>query len=603
MIRILDKNTADKIAAGEVVDRPVSTVKELVENSIDAGASSVIVEIKNGGKTYIRVTDDGSGIDSSEVEKAFMRHATSKIINADDLDHIETLGFRGEALASIAAVSRVELITKTKEEKAGTKLEIAGGRVTGKTGIGCADGTTVVVRDLFYNTPARLKFMKSDAAESGLITDLVQHIALCFPSLKVRMINNGNILFSTQGRGDRLNTIMTLTSRKTAESLIPVSAGSEDISVEGYVSGPGESRPSRRGQIFFVNGRSVKSKVIEKAVNSAYKERLFEGRHPIAYIFLTIKPSLVDVNVHPNKREVKFHNDKSVEQFISSAVADALTEKSAVPELRPRETAHEKQKSMRTNVSGGGKHSFSSKNTAPASSAGEDFGFDEQVDIKNILSTFKKEAETAREDVETFRSDRESRPESEGPFDFRELDYRGVIFGTYILATDDDYLYFLDQHAAHERVNFEKLKDQFERTEKHKQQIMIPITVSAGFREENWIGPLSEMGFDIEEFGPDTYAVRSIPLFMDISEAELFVNDYIDSISDDTDFESRDVVLSIASKACKASVKAHDTLKEEEIQGLINDLAACENPYSCPHGRPTFIRIGKYDIERRFKRK
>lgn len=603
MIRILDKNTADKIAAGEVVDRPVSIVKELVENSIDAGASSVIVEIKNGGKTYIRVTDDGSGIDSSEVEKAFMRHATSKIINADDLDHIETLGFRGEALASIAAVSRVELITKTKEEKAGTKLEISGGLVTGKTGIGCADGTTVVVRDLFYNTPARLKFMKSDAAESGLITDLVQHIALCFPSLKVRMINNGNILFSTQGRGDRLNTIMTLTSRKTAESLIPVSAESEDISVEGYVSGPGESRATRRGQIFFVNGRSVKSKVIEKAVSSAYKERLFEGRHPVAYIFLSIKPSLVDVNVHPNKREVKFHDDRSVEQFISNAVAEALAEKSAVPELRPRERAVAEPKSSNAGASEGRKSPFSSKNTASASSPDGDFGFEEQVDIKNILSTFKKEAETAREDVETFRSYRESRPESEGPFDFRELDYRGVIFGTYILATDDDYLYFLDQHAAHERVNFEKLRNQFNSAEKHKQQIMIPLTVSAGFREENWIGPLSEMGFDIEEFGPDTYAVRAIPLFMDISEAEIFVNDYLDSISDDTDFESRDVVLSIASKACRASVKAHDTLKDEEIRGLINDLAACDNPYSCPHGRPTFIRIGKYDIERRFKRK
>ncbi|MEE3363048.1 MAG: hypothetical protein VZQ84_05765, partial [Anaerovoracaceae bacterium] len=305
----------------------------------------------------------------------------------------------------------------------------------------------------------------------------------------------------------------------------------------------------------------------------------------------------------PNKREVKFNDDRSVMQFISNAIAEALREKSAVPQLRPRERQgrdasgiNTEQRKTRVQTSG-------HENSAGTSSFSSGFGDFEQVEIKNILSTFKKETETAKEDVEKFAAARREENENSGPFDFRDLDYRGVIFGTYILATDDDFLYLLDQHAAHERVNFEKLRDQFESAEKHKQEILTPFTVSAGFREDNWTGPLMEMGFDIEEFGPDTYAVRAVPMFMDISEAELFVNDYIDSISDDTDFESRDVVLSLASKACKASVKARDALKDEEIRRLVDDLSACENPYSCPHGRPTFIRISRYDIERRFKRK
>jgi DNA mismatch repair protein MutL len=600
MIRILEKNVADKIAAGEVVDRPVSIVKELIENSIDAGAGSIIVEIRKGGKSYIRVTDDGSGIYSGEAELAFMRHATSKISAAEDLDSIETLGFRGEALASIAAVSRVELITKTENEKMGLKLCIEGGQITEKTGIGCPDGTTIVVRDLFYNTPARLKFIKTDSAESGLITDLVSHIALAYPDLRVRMINNDHILFATQGRGDRLNAIMTLTSREFGSKLIPLKAEGGGMEIEGYVSGPGESKSSRRGQIFFVNGRTVNSKIMEKAVSRAYRERLFDGRYPIVYLFLEVEPDKVDVNVHPNKKEVKFHDDAAVEDFICAAVTEVLKQKEAVPKLEKKQKPFTRQNSEK-NILNRQNENNENNIKNKTSRKPEIFEQPKQVDIKSVLSTYKEETSKITEEIEDFKTEID-KIQAE-PFDFRELDYRGSIFGTYILATDEEYLYLLDQHAAHERIYYEKLMDQFSASEKYKQEIMVPITVTSYMNDPDWMEPLGKMGFDIEEFGPNTYAVRAVPTFFGLTEAETFVNDYIDSVNEHTDFTSRDVISGIASRACKSAVKAHDMLKDEEIRRLIDDLAKCSNPYSCPHGRPTFIKIGKYDIERRFRRK
>ncbi len=595
MIKILDKNVVDKIAAGEVVDRPVSIIKELFENSIDAGSDSIVVEIKKGGKTYIRVSDNGSGISSDEAELAFTRHATSKITEAEDLDSIETLGFRGEALASIAAVSRVELITKTSEERIGLRMCAEGGEIMEKSGTGCPDGTTIVVRDLFYNIPARLKFLKTDSAESGLIIDFVTNMALAYPDLRVRMVNNDHILFATRGKGSRIDAITTLTSREFAKKLLPVSAEMDGMKIEGYVSGPGESRPSRRGQIYFVNGRTVSSKPMERGVSAAYSDRLFEGRHPVVYLFLTIGPDQVDVNVHPNKKEVKFHDDRAVQDLVETAIKEALTAKEAVPELKTKNEMFKKKEHCE-------KHEIHQNNIINKKAEKyKEASCQEKIDVKSILSTYREEDKIVAEEAEDLRSDIVS--EHAEKFDFRELDYRGVVFGTYIMATDDDYLYLLDQHAAHERVYYEKLRKQFLSAEKYKQEIMVPITVNADFSDNDWIGPLEDMGFSIEEFGPNTYAVRAIPSFFDLSEGECFVKDFIDSVNSGTDFKSRELMLRIASKACKSAVKAHDTLKKEEIDQLVSDLAECENPYSCPHGRPTFIRISKNDIERRFKRK
>ena len=303
MIRVLDKVVADKIAAGEVVERPLSVVKELVENAVDAGASAITIEIRNGGKAYLRVTDNGCGIPSEEVLLAFTRHATSKIVSDRDLERIQTLGFRGEALASIAAVSRTELLTKEAGSQLGKRVMIAGGTVLENTEAGCPDGTTVIVRDLFFNTPARLKFLKSDSTESSLIIDFVSRMALAYPEIRIRLINNGNILFSTNGKGDVRMNILTVYSREVADNLVPVHFEQEPIRVDGFVSQPGYSAPTKRNQIFFVNGRSVSSKVIEKGVNDAYRDRLFEGRHPAVFLFLQIAPEKLDVNIHPNKKK------------------------------------------------------------------------------------------------------------------------------------------------------------------------------------------------------------------------------------------------------------------------------------------------------------
>ena len=330
MIKVLDKNVADKIAAGEVIERPISIVKELVENALDAGADNLVVEIKNGGKTYIRVTDNGCGIPCEEVETAFLRHATSKIETASDLDAIDTLGFRGEALASIAAVTRTELVTKTADRKTGTRLVLHGGAVILKEQTGCPDGTTIVITDLFYNTPARLKFMKTDSAESGLIIDFISQMALAYKNVKFRLINNGKILFSTLGDGNRLNTILRVYNDVDARNMVPVSFKEDGIEIEGYISTPAFSKTTRGSQIFFVNGRVVSSKVIERGVTAGYKERLFEGRYPVTYLFLHVDPHTIDVNIHPNKREVRFDHETLVTDFISRAIRDALSTKDAV---------------------------------------------------------------------------------------------------------------------------------------------------------------------------------------------------------------------------------------------------------------------------------
>ena len=601
MIKLLGKTVSDKIAAGEVVEKPVSVVKELVENSIDAGASQLIVEIRKGGSEYIRVTDDGSGIDPDEAEMAFLRHATSKIENAEDLNALETLGFRGEALASIAAVSRMELITKTRERKTGIKVSMEGGVTVEKTPLGCPDGTTVVVRDLFYNTPARRKFMRSQASETSAVTDLMTRIALAYPDIKVRMISNENVLFATRGTGDRLEALVTVLGKQITGKLLPVYSENDSFRLEGYISGPGESRANRRNQVFFVNGRVVDSKVLEKGVDQAYKERLFEGRYPMTYLFLKVKPDTIDVNIHPTKQEIRFDDNESVSEFIKDAVKSALMTKEAIPAVE--------QERMHTvypvNQAAGG--------TAPdpktdASEREKVQDKTVQVDVKSLLSNIREEENLAKEkqeeyiaQVQTAAEDAEQKGRPEG-LDFSRLEIKGVIFSTYILAVLEDDFYMIDQHAAHERIFYEQLTERMENEVKFSQQVMIPVTFECRREDEEWMQPLKELGFEIENFGPYTYAARAIPEFFDMSQAEEFLLDYVDMLDDIKDFESRTLKDRLATRACKSAVKANDDLKPAEIKKLLEDLADCINPYSCPHGRPTFIKLTRYDIEKRFKR-
>lgn len=625
MIKLLSKSVADKIAAGEVVERPLSIVKELVENSIDAGSTSIIVEIKDGGKTYIRISDNGEGIEPDQCKLAFLRHATSKIEKAEDLDEIYTLGFRGEALASIAAVSRVEMITKRKEHKLGRKVLINGGEFLLDEGFGCPDGTTMIVQDLFYNTPARRKFLKSTNAESAAVTEFITQIALAYPEIKFRMIVNDRILFATNGKGDRLKTIGNLTSKVHTDKLIPFNIKNNGISVEGYVSGPGESKSSRKYQTFFVNGRVINSKVIEKGISQAYRERLFDGRYPICYLFINIPADTMDVNIHPNKREVRFHDDNIIVDVVRESIISALNSKEAVPEIEKKDNPFKFKDYTKVSESKTVEEPLQVSNTEikPTSTEIKPVlaekqiisdtkvkNIKESVDINSLLSNYETSVKTPdnvygnREIPKAEYVKEEIDPKR---FDFTKLEIVGQFFSTYIQLKDEEAIYFVDQHAAHERIYYEKILDQYNSDDKLRQQILLPITFDVTFadkeKEDNWLPPLNKMGFTVDEFGPLSYRVTEIPMFFSMGEAEDFLNDYIDNIGSYKDFTDTKTLDKIATKACKAAVKANDVLTKEEIEHLLKDMSNCKNPFSCPHGRPTFIKLTKSDMEKRFKRK
>ena len=603
MIKVLDKKIAERIAAGEVIERPVSIIKELVENAVDAGASSITCEIKNGGKSYIRVTDDGVGIPHDEVETAFLRHATSKIKDVKDLESIETLGFRGEALASIAAVSHTEIVTKTREEQIGTKVVINGGTIISNEKTGSPDGTTIVVTDLFFNTPARLKFMKSDSAESSQIIDLMSQVALCHKNIKFRLINNDKVLFSTLGDGNRMNTIIRIYPDIDPKNMVEMKTVDEGLALEGYISSPQFSKNTRGSQIFFVNGRVVNSKVMEKGVNLGYKERLFEGRYPVCYLFLNVDPSKLDVNIHPNKKEVRFDEEARIIEFISSSIVGSLATKSAVPNLSNSKSIKSEEVFKRA------LNTESSK----------------QVDIKYFLSnkinegsrtifaSGSKEKVALAEKVLAPQTLHESskieyidiyEPMLK-PFDFSELRVTGNVFDTYITAIDDVNFYLIDQHAAQERIFYEKLVKEYDNSEKVRQPLLTPLIINVDVKmsyDLTWIDALKNMGFTIDEFGTNTYRVTEVPMFMDLGEADLFIHDFIDQIASGEKLKNTVVINKLLMMSCKAAIKANDKLSHEEMVQLLKDLAKCINPYSCPHGRPTAIKLTKYELEKMFKR-
>ena len=669
----LPQQTADKIAAGEVIDRPLSIVKELVENSIDAGCTSIVVEIKNGGKSYIRVTDNGCGIISEEAELAFKRHATSKLRTVKDLDAIETLGFRGEALASIAAVSRTELLTKTADETAGTSISIEGGVTVSVSETGCPQGTTIIVRDLFFNTPARLKFLKKDNTESTLIIDFISKIALAYPDIRVRLINNGNTLFSTPGKGDRFNAIATIYDPHTAKKLIKIdSEGPNGLRLEGYISSPEETRANRKNQIFFVNGRYIQSRILELAISDGYREKLFEGRHPVVFLFLSIDPAYVDVNIHPNKREIRFDDDSVIRDFVTRAIKQGLKVQEAVPEIsfrKDRIGASSGKMSLGSISSEPKKTGFASpkqeqidirkilqdrrvqEESAPYNAAPARPAATVKVDDKNAavepavklaskpvgISVSKPETKTepkfvrpvasnqvkdsvatdnatVKADIKTESVVKEktpvfvptAEPSYSKPFEVSSIRPIGTLFATYILGCDDESFYMIDQHAAHERIFYEELTRQFYGELTACQPIMVPIKIETTHavknRQDEWMEFLNKVGFVIEEFGPKSYAVKEIPMYMDLSEAELFINDFFDSLDEPGAFRDQRRAEKIIMKACKSAIKANDALSTAEVNKLMADLAKTNNPFSCPHGRPTIIRMSKREVEALFKR-
>ncbi len=609
MIHVLEKHIADKIAAGEVIDRPVSIIKELVENSIDAGADQITVEIRNGGKTYIRVTDNGCGIDADDIETAFLRHATSKIDSVKDLDAIETLGFRGEALASICAVARVELVSKTSDAKMGRCVVAEGSEILHNEGIGCPDGTTITVRDLFYNVPARQKFLSSDNGETRRIIDMVSRIALAYGDIRFNLINAGKQVFITRGKGNVFDSIVSVYGNDIGRDLLPVESCNGDYILKGFVSAPSASANSRSRQIFCVNGRVISSKLLEKALDDAYKEKLFHGRFPIAFLFLYIPPHKLDVNIHPTKREIRFDDDFEILDFVTKAVRKALQVKESLPQVRSENIRQVREQEMPKQTLTNENPRFEPPNNKDESFAQKSMDFQknsEQVDIKNILSSLREEKSEEIRERNWAEEAIMGQERQAGPFDFRELNYLGSIFNTYIMACDAQSFYLIDQHAAHERIFYEKLRQQYESAEKSSQTLMLPLRFSVAAYlaqvESEWIDKILAMGYAIENFGNNTYIVREIPAFMEISEAEDFLNDLFKEFEDKPDFTDNKALDKIIMRSCKSAVKSGDRLEAAEIDALVKDLVNCQNPFSCPHGRPTFIRMTQYEIEKMFKR-
>ena len=611
MIRALPRELSDKIAAGEVVERPVSIVKELVENSLDAGATAVTCEIRKGGKDYIRVTDNGCGIPSGEVELAFMRYATSKIATEEDLNAIGTLGFRGEALASIAAVSRTELITRPAEQKTGTRIRIEGGICEEITEAACEDGTTIIVTDLFYNTPARRKFLKPDNAEASLISDYVSKMALAYPGVRFRLISNGTILYSTLGKGDLRSAILTLYSPQMAKGMVPIegqAASDGERSLAGFVSAPAYSRNNKRMQVFFVNGRWVKSKVMEDALEEAFSDKLFEGRHPAAFLFLEVDPHSVDVNIHPHKTEIKFYDERTVSDFMIRAIRSSLLKQEGVADVS----------SIARPLAAEEVPDFEDVQTA----APDPSEYTSIVDInllqetpqnertENLFARMREDSDRAslqvQEEIAPYGTPGQTEPKEEPRFLFSSLTIIGEAFATYIIAKDEDHVYMVDQHAAHERILYEEFLRIFRDAEAPSQPILAPILLQMGAVSKASVTErlelLRTLGYRVEEFGMGDVIIKEIPSCMGLQEAEDFA---IHILRQET-IKTADIQLTreeLTGNACKAAVKGGDSLDLQEMKELFIRLDRCENPFSCPHGRPTLIRFSQSDLERQFKRK
>ena len=646
MIRILDEFIADKIAAGEVIERPLSIVKELIENSIDAGSSQIVIEIKNGGKSYIRVTDNGSGIVSDEIELAFERHATGKISKLSDLDHISTLGFRGEALASITAISRITVYSKTADSELGTKLKMQGGTTVSIEKTGMNTGTTMVVEDVFYNTPARRKFMKSDAAEATVIIDMIQKIAIYYSHIAFRLINNKQTVIATPGTGDILTTIQSI--YPSYRQLIEIRGDY----VHGFISDPGSTKSNKRGQIFFVNGRYISSSTIEKGIVKGYGDRIFSG-HPICILFLEVNPETIDVNIHPNKKEIKFLHEEDIVKDIENAIKRVINSENTIPSamgLRSEGTSDTKASSA-VDITTSNAERFSSEIYQDNSLKSDEKST--QVDIKLFLASKTRVsditdiytpdglAESTQNYTDTdsvkggFEETNHNNNASNAynndvkindnvkddaiikkqiaikapniqTFDFDSLVYKGYLFDTYIIMQSTDIAYLIDQHAAHERIMYERFITMYNDSEHASQPMLMPFSIETSSdvyaAERFWMDDLARLGFDIDDFGNNTFIVRGIPTYMDRGEAEIFLHTYIEDTESRSDRGNTTVIDKLIMRSCKAAVKGNNKLSTMEIEELIEQLSNCVNPFSCPHGRPTFIRFTLSEISRAFKR-
>jgi DNA mismatch repair protein MutL len=664
IINELDKNTIDQIAAGEVVERPASVVKELVENAIDSGASAVTVEIKGGGIDMIRVTDNGSGIEKSQIRKAFKRHATSKLRDITDLYSIHSLGFRGEALSSIASVAQVDMITKTRDELVGSRYCINGGEEATFEDIGAPDGTTLIVRNLFFNTPARKKFLKTPQTEASYVGDVMEHMALDNPTVSFHFINNKDDKFSTSGNGDLKEIIYRIYGRDISVSILPINVTENGITLEGYLGEPSINRSNRNFEVFFVNGRFIKDKILSKALEEGYKQYLMMHKFPFAILHLRLDPALVDVNVHPAKLEVRFSNQTGIYEFVRQSVENTLRNREMIPDA----LLSEKEDKLLGEALSGAKVDpiiSSEDNDKPATAAKEESTEEPQEARKSAPQPFEAlrfEEHRISEDTPIYahgvkaepvkiedsnksavwtrifgdadgaEAEKNERPSPiiktqdaivvEKPmqlnlFDEKILsrdnvkDYEilGQVFGTYWIIAYKDKMLMVDQHAAHEKVNYERMIKRYNSGEQTSQMVNPPVIVALTSAEEEvfleYRQYFEKLGFNIENFGGREYAMRAIPidLFGCDNVKEMFEN-ILDELSRETNLgRTPDVInYKIASMACKASVKGNTRMTVTEMEALLDELLTLDNPYNCPHGRPTIISMTKYEIDKKFKR-
>lgn len=641
-IQVLDQSTINKIAAGEVIERPSSVVKELVENAIDAGATAITIEIKEGGISFIRITDNGSGIAPEEIKLAFLRHSTSKIKSIEDLMNVSSLGFRGEALSSIAAVSQIELVTKTADSFTGIRYVIEGGKEVSFEEVGAPDGTTFMIRNLFFNTPVRRKFLKTAATEAGYINALLEHLSLSHPDISFRFISNNQNRLHTSGNMNLKDIIYSVYGRDITKNLIELDVSTQDIHITGFIGKPAICRGNRGFENYYINGRYIKSHIITRAIEEAYRGFIMPHNYPFTALHFQINPSILDVNVHPTKMELRFSKNEFVYQFVLDAITDALNRRELIPEVKPSDTVTESAMQNTTtqqNASAQPEPPIPSMSVQKTSRLPEPFEAEHLPNpAEKSLSDTVSESVTpygthntqSRQNIQNIQNthntqnvrDSKDTQQTAKPAEQMNLfedklldvnhkqDYRiiGQLFDTYWLIEFEDSFYMMDQHAAHEKILYERLMKQFHENTYHSQMIMPPVILTLSLREEqilkeNW-KTFTALGYEIEEFGGKEYKVTGLPAELPtVIDCKQLLIELIDTIADESaTHDPERITEKVASMSCKAAVKGNNRLSFKEAEELMRELMEAENPYNCPHGRPTLIKMTKYEIERKFKR-
>ena len=591
LIHLLDENTINKIAAGEVVERPRGVVKELIENAIDAGATAITVEIKEGGLSFIRVTDNGAGIAKEDIPLAFMRHATSKIREAHDLISVTSLGFRGEALSSIAAVSQVELITKESNSLNGYRYIIEGGVEESIEEIGCPDGTTFIVRNIFYNTPARRNFLKSPGTEASYISDLMERILLSHPDVSFKYIVNNKLRLQSSGNSNTRDIIYQIYGRDIAKELLQVDFQSEDLIIKGFIGKPVINRSTRNFENYFINGRYIKSDIITNAIEEAYRPFLMQHKYPFTSLYYEVDPSYIDVNVHPQKLEIRFNNGEDIRDMTIQAIRQVLSQATMIPKVSlSQDTSKDKKEDKTTDK------------------LPEPFEVIRREEHINKIKPKIKENEVIKEVIKTYEHDDSKQLSFLKEEEINKHKIIGQVFATYWIVEYKEELFIIDQHAAHEKVLYERMITAGKEKSYSSQQLMPAMILTLTLKEQDAINEhldtLAQLGYEIQHFGNE-YSVRAVPTDLyGLSDKDLIL-EFIDSLTEDlghSSLKSLSVLEKVASLSCQAAVKANHSFSIQEANQLIEELLRLDNPYHCPHGRPVIISISKYELEKKFKR-